>query len=57
MPSSIVMIGYLSTQVASMSVQSAADELQAFAVEVVLAVLVELAGGAVQAERDLLAGV
>ena len=54
MPSSMLMIGYLSHQVASMSVNSSAVSVQAFALEVVLAVLVELAGGAVEAERDLL---
>jgi hypothetical protein len=49
-------MGYLSTQVARMSVHSAAAQRQAFAFQVVLAVLVELAGRAVQAQRDLLAG-
>jgi hypothetical protein len=56
MPSSMLTIGYLSHQVARMSVHSAAAQLQAFALEVVLAVLVELAGGAVQADGDLRAG-
>ena len=50
------MMGYLSTQVASMSVHCCGGQGQAFAFEHVLAVLVELAGGAVQADGDLLAG-
>jgi hypothetical protein len=56
MPSSMLMIGYLSTQVASMSVHSVAPGSGLRRTEVVLAVLVELAGGAVQAQGDLLAG-
>ena len=50
-------IGYLSTQAGEHVGPAGGRQLQAaFAFEHVLAVLVELAGGAVQAERDLLAG-
>jgi hypothetical protein len=50
------MIGYLSHQVAEHVGEVGGRQLQAFAFQHVLAVLVELAGGAVEADRDLGAG-
>jgi hypothetical protein len=53
MPSSMLMMGYLSHQVARYVGPGLGAQLQAFAFQHVLAVLVELAGGAVQAQGDL----
>jgi hypothetical protein len=55
MPSSMLMIGYLPTQLSSVSGPVGGLQALAFGRQVVDAVLVELAGGAVQAQGDLLA--
>ena len=56
MPSSIVTIGYCAHQLARKSTNCSRGQALALAGQVVLAVLEELAGGHVQAEQHVLAG-